>query len=107
MTKYLILAMLATMALPQAASAEPVTHRVVVQHKDLDLRTDAGANTLEHRVRRAVAAACGSAPVYDTQGKQDVLKCRRETLGQAKAKAARLIAQATEAKPLRTAAVGN
>jgi UrcA family protein len=107
MKKYLIVAMLAAIALPQTASAEPVTHRVVVQHKDLDLRADAGVKTLENRVRRAVIEACGSAPVYDQRGKQDVRKCRASMYRQASAKIARLIARASEARPVRTAAIGN
>lgn len=111
MTKTLILAALAATALVQPAFAEPATRAAVaqqiVQHRDLDLRTDAGAKALERRVWRAVVAVCGEAPHYDLEGKNDVQQCRRDTLKIASAKADLVIAGASQGEPLRVASARN
>ena len=81
MKKLLILAALATASFGQPAFAQtaPANPTVVVQHKDLDLRTERGARTLDRRIWRAVVEVCGTPSDFDLEGKNDVRECRRDT----------------------------
>ncbi len=100
MTKTLILAALAATSLVQPVFAEPVTQTIVVEHKDLDLDTQQGAKTLQHRVWRAVVAVCGTTSEFDIAGKNDIRQCRRDTLQVASAKADLVIADASRSQTI-------
>ena len=51
---------------------------------DLDLRTEAGQRKLEQRLARAAREVCGTASDVDVVGKNEVRKCRDETLAKAR-----------------------
>lgn len=107
MKKLLILAALATASVGQPAFAQdaPSNPSVVVQHKDLDLGTKAGARTLDRRIWRAVVEVCGTASDADLEGKNDVRECRRDTRLLASAKAEAVIASVARAEPIRVSAL--
>jgi UrcA family protein len=109
MTKLMILAALtaATLGQPAFAQTAPASPAVAVQHRDLDLRTEAGTKSLDRRIWRAVVAVCGSAPDFDLKGKNDVRQCRRDTLRVASAEADLVIAGATRSESVRVAAARN
>jgi UrcA family protein len=62
MQKLLILAALAALSVGQPASAQtaPANPSVTVQHRDLDLRTDAGAKKHDQTKMRALVAVFGT-----------------------------------------------
>ncbi len=101
MQKLLILAALAAISFGQPAAAQTapaspaVRPSVAVAHKDLDLRTEAGARALDRRIWRAVVDVCGTAPDFDITGKNDVRQCRRDTRVVASAQAEQVIANAS------------
>src|SRR6218665_1337263 len=73
MKKLMILAALAAVSIGQPASAQKAPNpSVAVAHKDLDLRTEAGAKALDRRIWRAVVQVCGTASDIDLAGKNDV-----------------------------------
>ena len=51
---------------------------------DLDFRSEAGQRTLELRLARAAREVCGTASDADLVGKNEVRKCRAETLAKAR-----------------------
>ena len=51
---------------------------------DLDLRSEAGQRKLELRLVRAAREVCGTASDADVVGKNEVRKCRDETLAKAR-----------------------
>ena len=59
---------------------------------DLDLRSEAGRSKLEQRLARAAREVCGTASDADVVGKNDVRKCRAETLAKAREKGETLAA---------------
>lgn len=107
MTKHLILAALAAVAVGQPVWAQdaPASPSVAVAHSDLDLRTEAGIKTLDRRIWRAVVEVCGAAPGYDLAGKNDVRECRRETRALASVQADVVVANATRADPIRVSSI--
>lgn len=107
MKKLLILATLAAASLGQPALARPAPANptVVVQHKDLDLRTEAGARTLQHRIRHAVATVCGTASDFDIEGKNDVRQCRKDTRVLASAQAELAIAGAARDRAIQVSSI--
>lgn len=111
MKKHLILAALATVSVGQPAFAQdapanpPVNPSVVVQHKDLDLATKAGAKALDRRIWRAVVEVCGPVSNFDLAGTNDVRQCRRDTRQLATAQAEAVIASAARAEPIRVSAL--
>lgn len=109
MQKLLILAALAAVSIGQPASAQtaPANPSVAVAHKDLDLRTEAGAKALDRRIWRAVVTVCGSAPDFDIAGKNDVRQCRRDTKRVASAQADVVVASATRDQPIRVSSIRN
>jgi UrcA family protein len=109
MQKLLILAALAALSVGQPASAQtaPANPSVTVQHRDLDLRTDAGTKTLDHRIWRAVVAVCGTYSDFDLAGKNDVRACRRETRRVASAQAELVIASASREQPIQVSSIRN
>ncbi|OHD03911.1 MAG: UrcA family protein [Sphingopyxis sp. RIFCSPHIGHO2_01_FULL_65_24] len=107
MKKLLILAALATASFGQPAFAQtaPANPTVVVQHKDLDLRTERGARTLDRRIWRAVVEVCGTPSDFDLEGKNDVRECRRDTMRVASAQADLVVASATRGEPIRVTSI--
>ena len=107
MTKHLILAALASIAIGQPAFAQdaPANPSVTVRHRDLDLSTEAGTRTLDRRIWRAVVEVCGKAPDYDIEGKNDVRECRRDTRRIASAQADVVVANAARAEPIRVSSI--
>lgn len=109
MQKLLILAALAAVSIGQPVSAQttPANQSVAVAHKDLDLRTKAGAKALDRRIWRAVVEVCGSAPDFDIAGKNDVRECRRDTRTLASAQADVLVANASRGQAIQVSAIRN
>ncbi|WP_332819498.1 UrcA family protein [Sphingopyxis sp.] len=97
MKKLLILAALAAASFGQPVFAQttPASETAAVQHKDLDLRTEAGTKALDRRIWRAVVAVCGKAPDFDLTGKNEVRQCRKDTRLLASAQAEQVIANAS------------
>ncbi len=102
MKKLLILAALtaASFGQPAFAQSAPVDRTAVVEHSDLDLRTERGAKTLDRRIWRAVVTVCGTASGYDLEGKNDVRQCRRDTRLRAAAQAELAIANASRGQSI-------
>ncbi|QCB55384.1 UrcA family protein [Sphingopyxis sp. PAMC25046] len=107
MQKLLILAALAAVSTGQPVSAQtaPANPSVAVAHRDLDLRTEAGAKTLDRRIWRAVVAVCGTAPDYDIEGKNEVRECRRDTRRVASAQADLAIADASRDQNIQVSSI--
>ena len=78
MTKILFATLLAFTATP--ALAEPITVTSAVQTADLDLSTASGQRALDLRLTQAVKQVCGTASDVDIAGKNEVRRCRVETL---------------------------
>ena len=78
MTKIFLATLLAFTATP--ALAEPVVATSTVQTADLDLATSKGQRALDLRLERAVKDVCGIASDADVAGKNEVRRCRAETL---------------------------
>ena len=108
MQKLLILAALAAVSTGQPASAQtaPANPSVAVAHRDLDLRTEAGAKALDRRIWRAVVTVCGTAPDYDIEGKNEVRQCRRDTRRVASAEADLAIAGAARDQKIQVSSIG-
>ena len=63
-----------------------------VQTYDLDLGSEAGRRKLEQRLARAAREVCGTASDVDVEGKNEVRKCRVETLAKAREQGETLVA---------------
>ena len=108
MKKLMILAALAAVSIGQPASAQTAPNpSIAVQHKDLDLRTEAGAKALDRRIWRAVVEVCGTAADYDIAGKNDVRQCRRDTKRVASVQADVVVANASRDEPIRVSSIRN
>ncbi|WP_338424688.1 UrcA family protein [Sphingopyxis kveilinensis] len=109
MQKLMILAATAAALVVQPVSAErvPAKVSVAVAHRDIDLRTEAGARTLDRRIWRAVVEVCGDAPGYDIEGKNNVRQCRRDTRAMASAQAQVAIAGAMRDQAIQVSSIGN
>lgn len=107
MQKLLILAALAAASVGQPALAQtaPSTVTAVVQHRDLELGTEAGARTLKQRIWHAVVTVCGTTSEFDLAGKNDIRQCRRDTLRSASAEADVVIASAGRDTPIRVSSI--
>lgn len=79
MTKIFIATLLAFTATP-ALAEPPVIATSTVQTADLDLSTARGQRALDHRLAQAVKDVCGKASDADIAGKNDIRRCRAETL---------------------------
>lgn len=79
MTKIFIATLLAFTASP-ALAEPPVIATSTVQTADLDLSSKAGQRALDHRLSVAAKEVCGMASDADISGKNDVRRCRVETL---------------------------
>ena len=79
MTKIFIATLLAFTASP-ALAEPPVISTSTVQTADLDLSSKAGQRALDHRLSVAAKEVCGTASDADISGKNDVRRCRVETI---------------------------
>jgi UrcA family protein len=79
MTKIFLATLLAFTATPALAEA-PVIATSTVQTADLDLSTARGRRALDRRLAQAAKEVCGTASDVDVAGKNDVRRCRAETL---------------------------
>ena len=79
MTKILLASLLAFTATPALAEA-PVIATTTVQTADLDLSSTQGQRALDQRLNQAVKEVCGTASDADIAGKNDVRRCRVDTL---------------------------
>ena len=91
-------AITAGLMLAKPALAEPVqpaqTFVSLVKTADLDLRTDAGREALNHRLANAAREVCGTASDVDIKGKNDVRRCRNDTLARASSQTDSVLAAA-------------
>ena len=102
MTKTIIAMLLAFTATPALAET-PVIATSTVQTADLDLSTAKGQQALEHRLQQAVKEVCGSASDVDVAGKNDVRRCRAETLANLSSEREQRISRAS-GEPIQVAA---
>ena len=94
MTKTVIAMLLAFTATPTLAE-KPVIATSTVQTADLDLKTAKGQQALDHRLQQAVKEVCGEASDVDVAGKNEVRRCRADTLSSLSAERDQRIARAT------------
>jgi len=102
MTKLFLATLLAFTATP-ALAEPPVTATSIVQTADLDLSTSKGQRALDLRLARAVKEVCGTAADVDIAGKNDVRRCRVDTLANLSAERDQRIAAAS-GSPIEVAA---
>ena len=98
------LAALAFTAAPAAAEAPAGSATVAVQHADLDLNSRAGVAKLDRRIRAAVETACGTTSDFDVRGKNEVKRCRVDSLEAVAAQRDKVIATAQRASQVQLAA---
>jgi UrcA family protein len=79
MTKIFLATLLAFTATP-ALAEPPAISTAKVQVADLDLSSPQGQRALDRRLARAVIEVCGAASDADLSGKNEVRRCRAETL---------------------------
>ncbi len=79
MTKIFLATLLAFTATP-ALAEQPAIATSTVQTADLDLSTTKGQQALDLRLSQAVKEVCGTASDADIAGKNEVRRCRAETL---------------------------
>lgn len=101
MTKIFLATLLAFSATP--ALSEPVIATSTVQTADLDLSTAKGQRALDRRLELAVKDVCGTASDVDIAGKNDVRRCRAETLASLASERDQRIARAS-GSPIEVAA---
>ena len=101
MTKIFIATLLAFTATP--VLAEPITVSSTVQVADLDLSTARGQRALDLRLTQAVKQVCGTASDADVAGKNEVRRCRVETLARVASERDHRIARAS-GEPIEVAA---
>ena len=102
MTRIFIATLLAFTATPAFAEA-PVQVQSTVQTADLDLSTARGQRALDLRLTQAVKQVCGTASDADIEGKNEVRRCRAETLARLASERDERIARASNA-PIEVAA---
>jgi UrcA family protein len=64
----------------------------LVRTADLNLTTESGQRQLDHRIANAAREVCGTASDVDVEGKNEVRKCRDETLARAQLQKASVLA---------------
>jgi UrcA family protein len=102
MTKFFIASLLAFTAAPALAET-PVVATSIVQTSDLDLSSQSGQRALDRRLNQAVKEVCGIASDADVAGKNDVRRCRAETLASLADERDQRIAAASS-RPIKVAA---
>jgi UrcA family protein len=98
------LAALAFTAAPAAAEAPAGSATVAVHYADLDLNSRAGVARLDRRIRAAVESACGATSDFDVRGKNEIKRCRADTLAAVAAQRDKVIASSQRASQIRLAA---
>ena len=102
MTKTLVAMLLAFSSVPALAEA-PVIATSTVQTADLDLSTARGQQALDRRLSQAIKEVCGEASDVDISGKNEVRRCRADTLANLSGERDQRIAGAS-GKPIQVAA---
>lgn len=102
MTKTIIAMLLALSASPAIAET-PQIATSVVETADLDLSSQSGQRALDRRLSQAVKEVCGIASDVDVAGKNEVRRCRVETLASLAGERDHRIANASS-KPIKVAA---
>lgn len=102
MTKTIIAMLLALSATPALAEGSLIATSVV-ETADLDLSSQSGQRALDHRLNQAVKDVCGIASDVDVAGKNDVRRCRVETLASLAVERDQRIAAASS-QPIKVAA---
>lgn len=102
MTKIFIATLLAFTATPALAET-PVVATSIVETSDLDLSSQSGQRALDRRLNQAVKEVCGIASDVDVAGKNDVRRCRAETLASLAEERDQRIAAASS-QPIKVAA---
>jgi UrcA family protein len=102
MTKIFLATLLAFTATP-ALAEPPLIATSTVRTADLDLSTASGQRVLDQRLSQAVKEVCGTASDVDIEGKNDVRRCRAETLASLADERDQRIAAAS-ADPIKVAA---
>lgn len=72
--------------------AEAETRVSFVRTADLDLSSKAGVRQLDERLAQAAREVCGTASDVDLEGKNEVRRCRDETIARARQDKGNLIA---------------
>ena len=102
MTKTIIAMLFAFTAAPALAEA-PVIATSTVQTADLDLSTAKGQQILDRRLSQAAKEVCGGASDADLEGKNEVRRCRADTLASVSNERDQRIAAASN-QPIKVAA---
>lgn len=102
MTRIFIATLLAFTATP-ALAEPPAIATSTVQTADLDLSSQAGQRALDRRLSQAAKEVCGTASDVDIAGKNEVRRCRVETLASLSAERDQHIARAS-GEPIEVAA---
>jgi|GEM_PF-707146 len=89
-------------ALAQLAATE--TNISLVRTADLDLGSSQGQRKLDQRLANAAREVCGAASDVDVEGKNEVRKCRDETLAKAKSQREAVLAAAERGAVIAVAA---
>ena len=84
-------------------SETPVVATSIVETSDLDLSSQSGQRALDRRLNQAVKEVCGIASDVDVAGKNDVRRCRAETLASLAEERDQRIAAASS-QPIKVAA---
>ncbi len=71
-------------ALAETTASASAVNVSVVRIADLDLGSSAGQRKLDRRLANAAREVCGTASDADIEGKNDVRKCRDETIANAR-----------------------
>ena len=95
MTKIFLATLLAFTATP-ALAEPPAIATSTVQMADLDLSSSKGQKLLDRRLSQAVKEVCGTASDADVAGKNDVRRCRVETLAKVASERDQRIAAASD-----------
>ena len=77
-----------------ARAAQPDTGSAVVRYSDLDLKTDAGVATLQHRVAEAADRICGPADSHALADINVAAACRAKVVNAYSAKLDSVVAMA-------------
>ena len=87
------LALKAAPALAQQAPAGEA-YVAIVKTADINLGSESGLRQLDRRLAQAAREVCGTASDTDVEGKNEVRKCRNETLARARADKQSVLASA-------------
>ena len=81
-------------ALAETAAPASAVNVSLVRTADLDLGSANGQRRLDQRLANAAREVCGTASDVDIEGKNDVRKCRDDTLAEAKGRREAVLAAA-------------